>query len=136
MSRAQRNAVTRLAGLRVLVVDDDEDSRLLLAATLRREGADVEMVDSALGALSSLDEVLPDLVISDIGMPEIDGYELMRRIRRRERDAGGELPAVAITAFTETESREQALAAGFQAFVPKPLDREVLIATLAALTGR
>lgn len=134
MSCAQQDAALRLAGLRILVVDDDDDSRLLLAATLRREGAEVEVVGSAASALTALEAgPAPSVVISDIGMPEVDGYELIRRIRDRDEGGGGNVPAVAITAFTETESRERAITAGFQAFVSKPLDREILIATVARL---
>jgi CheY-like chemotaxis protein len=127
-----------LGGVRVLVVEDDADARALAARVLTGYGATVTTVASAeagLAALTRPGESVPDVLLSDIGMPGTDGYELIRQVRRLPGRAGV-VPAAAVTAFARGEDRRQALLAGFQAHVTKPLDPTALAATVAALAGR
>ncbi len=124
-----------LSGLRVLLVDDEADGREATAMLLSSEGALVETADSAGAALQALDRALPDLLLSDIGMPEEDGLSLVRRVRARAVARGGGIPAVAITAFARAEDRAQALLSGFDGYVTKPIDPALLISTIAKLTG-
>ena len=124
-----------LAGLRVLVVDDEDDARLLLQTTLEQFGATVTVAASAAEALAAFDAQPPDVLLSDIGMPQEDGYTLIRRVRARSSSAGGGVPAVALTAYASPSDRLAALTAGYQAHVAKPYEpREV--ATLVASLGR
>lgn len=105
-----------LAGFRILVVDDEADARDLLAIRLQQYGAEVitaPSVDAALEALTA-QKPLPDLIVSDIAMPGEDGYSLIRRVRAMEPEQGGRIPAIALTAYSRTKDRVQALAAGFQ----------------------
>lgn len=123
-----------LAGCRVLLVEDDADSRMLLAEVLRGHGATVQPMASAPEALHGADAFEPTLVLSDIGMPGMDGYAFIRAWRRREAEAARPpVPAVALTAYARDEDREQALAAGFQLHVAKPVQPADLVATLQAL---
>jgi signal transduction histidine kinase/CheY-like chemotaxis protein len=111
-----------LAGIDVLVVDDDEDARLLMQMTLSRYGAAVTTVASAHEALQVIDRAVPDVVLSDIGMPHEDGYDLLRRLRARPAERGGTIPAVAVTAYASTTDRSSTQAAGYQAHVAKPFE--------------
>ena len=111
-----------LTGIDVLVVDDDEDARLLLQMTLSRYGAAVTTVASAHEALQVIDRAVPDVVLSDIGMPHEDGYDLLRRLRARPAERGGTIPAVAVTAYASTTDRSSTQAAGYQAHVAKPFE--------------
>ncbi|MEJ7729652.1 MAG: response regulator [Polyangiaceae bacterium] len=129
-------ASARLTGLRVLLVDDDPDGLELVAAMLRRDGAEVQMVASAEAVLAELPLWRPDVLVSDIGMPGMDGYELVRRIRALEPDKGGRTPALALTAFAHPQDRTRALAAGFNIYVPKPVDPTELAVSVANLAGR
>jgi CheY-like chemotaxis protein len=124
-----------LRDVSVLVVDDEEDARMLLDTTLSQYGADVRIVSSAAEAIAALDRSVPDVVLSDLGMPNEDGYALIRRIRQRTPAAGGAVPAVAITAYASASDRRAALAAGFQAHVAKPFEPHQ-IAELVAQLGR
>jgi PAS domain S-box-containing protein len=124
-----------LAGLKVLVVDDEPDARDLLRRMIRAAGADVRVCGSAEEALSALAAFDPHLLISDIGMPQQDGYDLLREVRRRGWSAD-RLPAVALTAFARAEDRKCALLGGFQMHVAKPADPAELVVALAALAGR
>jgi CheY-like chemotaxis protein len=99
-------------------------------------GADVHAVRSARAALDELESFRPHLLMSDIGMPEEDGYALIRRVRARESAEGGHVPAVALTAFASQADREQALALGFEAHIAKPASPEDLAGTVARLLGR
>ena len=119
-----------IAGLRVLVVEDDADSRDLVEAVLSAEGARVTAVGSALDALSSIERETPDLVVSDIAMQEHDGYALIGWIRALPGRAGG-VPAVALTAYAGETDRRRVMEAGFQGFVAKPFDPGALVAALA-----
>jgi signal transduction histidine kinase len=111
-------SIGKLANMRVLVVEDDEDARDLLVATLSQEGAHVVSAGSVHEALAKLDVARPDVLLSDIGLPGADGFELIRRVR--ERHAPESLPAIAFTAYSQAEDRAQARKAGFQAHVSKP----------------
>jgi signal transduction histidine kinase/ActR/RegA family two-component response regulator len=111
-----------LRGVEVLVVDDDEDSRVLLQMTLRRFGAEVTTASSAGEALAIIDRAVPHVVLSDIGMPQENGYDLLRQLRSRPPERGGTIPAVAVTAYASTTDRSSTQAAGYQAHVAKPFE--------------
>jgi signal transduction histidine kinase/ActR/RegA family two-component response regulator len=111
-----------LRGVDVLVVDDDEDARILLQMTLSRYGAAVTTVSSAGEALAAIDRAVPHVVLSDIGMPQEDGYDLLRRLRARPPERGGSIPAVAVTAYASATDRSSTQAAGYQAHVAKPFE--------------
>jgi signal transduction histidine kinase/ActR/RegA family two-component response regulator len=130
--RSQR----RLDNLRILVVDDDADGRTLTTLVLTQARASVRAVASAREALQLLEVERPDVLVSDIGLPDEDGYSLIRRVRQHEAEQGGFLPAIALTGYARAEDRIRALAAGFQAHVVKPLAPAELIAVIADVTGR
>jgi signal transduction histidine kinase len=125
-----------LKDLRVLVVDDDEDCRDVLAHLLGMAGARVRVAESVAAALSEFERELPDLLVSDIGMPDEDGFSLIRQLRARGAERGGRLPAVALTAYARGEDRAAALRAGFNGHVTKPIDASEIIAVIASLCGR
>ncbi|MGH9849000.1 MAG: hybrid sensor histidine kinase/response regulator [Blastocatellia bacterium] len=127
-----------LDGLRILVVDDEADARDLLAIRLQQYGADVITAASVEAALELLTQLgpRPDLIVSDIAMPGEDGYSLMRRVRALELEQGGRIPAIALTAYSRTKDRVQALAAGFQLHVPKPVNAAELAHAIASIAGR
>ncbi|MET0622667.1 MAG: ATP-binding protein, partial [Pyrinomonadaceae bacterium] len=125
-----------LEGLHVLVVDDDRDSREVVAAALAREGARVTEAGSADEALGAVTRLRPDVLVADIGMPGEDGYSLIARVRALGADSGGSLPAAALTAYAREQDRERALAAGFQTHLAKPVEPQTLTATVARLAGR
>jgi PAS domain S-box-containing protein len=122
-----------LSGLRVLFVDDESDSRQVIGAVLRHAGAEVTEADCARTALALLPLVLPDIVLSDIGMPGQDGIEFIRLLRTLPKEAGGEVPAVALTAYGRDEDRQKALEAGYDLHVSKPILPEDLTRQLAEL---
>jgi PAS domain S-box-containing protein len=122
-----------LAGLRVMVVDDEMDTCEMVCTSLEQCGSDVRIVSSASEALAELDKWLPDVLIADISMPEVDGYELIRAVRERAPHAGGKIPAVALTAMARIEDRVKALNAGYQMHVPKPVELDELRAIVASL---
>lgn len=121
-----------LKGLRVLVVDDEDDARILLRTILQESGCSVRAASSAAEAMAVIESESVDLLVSDIGMPEEDGYGLMRRVRALGVPRGA-LPAIALTAFTRSEDRRRALEAGFAQHVPKPIDPAQLVAVIAGL---
>jgi signal transduction histidine kinase len=125
-----------LRGLSVLLVDDDEDGREVTALLLRQHGAEVDTANSARQALAALDRSLPDVLLSDIGMPEEDGLSLLRKVRLRTSAGGGSVPAVAITAYARSEDRAQSLLAGFDAYVTKPVEPTDLVEAIAKVTGK
>ncbi|HEV2799034.1 MAG TPA: PAS domain S-box protein [Pyrinomonadaceae bacterium] len=126
----------RLDHLKVLIVDDEPDTRELLKVGLIQCGANVTDASSAEEAYEIIRDTLPDLLISDIGMPDVDGYELIRRIRQLPPEGGGRLPAIALTAYARVEDRMQALRAGYQMHVPKPVEMAELVAVAASLVQR
>jgi signal transduction histidine kinase/CheY-like chemotaxis protein len=131
-------ALADLSGLKVLLVDDVPDTLDVLEQILRQSGAGTMTAASANMALALLEreQDRPDVIVSDIGMPELDGFEMMRRIRRLPLDAGGEIPAIALTALTRQEDRARALQAGFTDHLAKPVDAGALVACIAALAVR
>jgi signal transduction histidine kinase/CheY-like chemotaxis protein len=126
-------AAPTLAGVAVLVVDDEPDARDLVRRFLERHEARVTTAATAADALTALAEHRPDIVVSDIGIPDVDGYELMRRVRALPPDRGGGVPAVAVTAFARTEDRTRALLAGYNVHLSKPIEPAELVATVASL---
>jgi signal transduction histidine kinase len=128
-----------LEGVWVLVVDDEADARDLVATLLEQCGAKVTPVGSALEALAVISSDdhgrRPDVVVSDVSMPEVDGYELMRRVRDLAPEFGGLIPAVALTAYGRSIDRIRALSAGFQMHMPKPVEPAELATVVATLTG-
>jgi PAS domain S-box-containing protein len=126
-----------LKGLRVLVVDDDPDTRALLVMTLEQSGAaSVAAVASATEALGALTRLAPDVLLSDIGMPNVDGYELIRQIRALPAGEGGHTPAAALTAYATPDDRQRALDAGYNLHISKPVEPNELAAAVARLAGR
>lgn len=125
-----------LRGLRVLVVDDAEDARDLVATILTRQKAEVRTAGSAHEALDLLQKWRPNVLVSDIEMPVMDGYSLMHRIRAMEDPETKPLPAIALTAYARIEDRLRALSAGFQMHVPKPVEADELVTVIASLGGR
>ena len=125
-----------LAGLRVLAVDDEPDTRELLRAVLEQCGSEVATAGSAAEALEMFARTKPDVLISDIGMPEEDGYQLIGKVRALEANLGERIPAIALTAYARVEDRVRALTAGFQVHVPKPIEPAELVAVVASLAGR
>ena len=137
--RVVPNPASRFAdfrGLKILVVDDEADARLLLRRLFEHSRATVLEASSAAAALSLLHSARPDVLVSDIGMPGESGYFLIRQIRALPAEAGGATPAVALTAYARTEDRAQAILAGFQHHVAKPVEPAELIAMVASLTQR
>ncbi|MDC3956209.1 response regulator [Polyangium jinanense] len=125
----------RLSGLKVLVVDDEEDARALLRRVLEEKGATVTLAASSDEALDDLSRSRPDVLVSDIGLPGMDGYALIRSIRTLPAEYGGRTPAIALTAYARTEDSQRAFAAGFQRHVPKPVDLGRLVSLIANLCG-
>lgn len=123
-----------LAGIRVLVVDDEPDARQLVRRVLGDCGAEVAVAESAGEAMQLIEGFRPDILVSDVGMPDQDGYNLIRQVRSRL--AAKALPAVALTAFARSEDRRRALLAGFQTHVAKPVDPAELVAVVASLAER
>jgi signal transduction histidine kinase len=123
----------RLDGVKVLVVEDEPDTLDLVATILRERGAEVQAVSSTREALDSLRRALPDVLLSDIGLPGEDGLALIRAIRALPAGAGGRLPAAALTAYAREQDRRQALQAGFQAHVAKPIQPQDLVQIVAHL---
>ena len=126
----------RLDGLTILVVDDEPDTRELLRQGLEYCGARVRVAATAAEALAALNSEVPDIVISDIGMPGVDGYDLIRQIRTLQNEQGRRVAAIALTAYTRVEDRLHALRAGYDMHVPKPVELTELCAVSASLTRR
>jgi len=122
-----------LTGIRVLVVDDEADARELFAMVLESCGAEVSTASRASEAYSMIQQDPPQVLVSDIGMPEEDGFSLMRRVRALSPSNGGSIPAVAVTAFTGREHRARALDAGFNLHVGKPFEPQQLVAIVRRL---
>jgi signal transduction histidine kinase/ActR/RegA family two-component response regulator len=132
--RPAQSSASALLGIRVVVVDDEQDARDLVAAVLEQAGAIVTAVGSAEEAMHAIREKPPSLIVSDIGMPGEDGYALIARVRALPADRGGRVPAVAVTAFTRSEDRARALRAGYTAHVGKPIDPSELVTLATNIT--
>jgi PAS domain S-box-containing protein len=133
---ASADYATRLDGLKILIVDDEADTRSLLMASLSHCGAKVVLAASVSEAFAALSGGLPDVLISDIGMPDQDGYDLIRHLRSLPLERGGKIPAIALTAYARVEDRLKALRAGFQMHVPKPVELAELVTVVASVAGR
>jgi len=125
-----------LAGVQVLAVDDDPDAREVISRILTEAGASVTMACSAEDALVAIRSGSPGVLVSDIGMPEQDGYALIRRVRAMETGSGRSLPAIALTALARSQDAAAAQSAGFHSHVPKPIDAPDLVRAVAKLAGR
>jgi len=117
-------------------VDDEADARELVAMVLAQGGAEVRTSVSVTEALAACDEWRPDILISDIGMPGEDGYMLIKKLRARENESGGHIPAIALTAYGRQEDRQRALSVGYESHIPKPIEPVELLAAVASLTNR
>jgi PAS domain S-box-containing protein len=125
-----------LSGVRVLVVDDEHDTREVLSVMLTRYGAEIRTAGSAAEALTVFSQWLPDVLVSDIGMPEEDGYALIKKIRDLPQENGADVPAIALTAFASAQDKKIALAAGFQRHLAKPIEPVALAKNVALILGR
>ncbi|AFZ27020.1 PAS domain S-box [Cylindrospermum stagnale PCC 7417] len=124
-----------LAGVQVLIVEDDADSRDFVVFVLEQEGAVAIAVSSAFEALQVLIQTKPAVLVSDISMPDMDGYMLIRQVRTLTPEAGGQIPAIALTAYARDDDQQQALQAGFQIHLSKPLNAEKLVAAVVSLVA-
>jgi CheY-like chemotaxis protein len=122
-----------ISGLRVLLVDDEAETLATLTALLEQRGAQTKAARSVGDAFEVFQAWRPDVLVSDIGMPEEDGYALIRKIRGRERELGGHVPAIALTAYARVEDRLKILSSGFQMHVPKPVDPVELVTVIASV---
>ena len=133
---ARQEKSFNLSGIKVLAVDDDADARDLVVFLLENCGASVTAVSNAADALAALTESVPDLLLSDIGMPDTNGYLLLRQVRAMAPEQGGLVPAIALTAYAGEIDYQQALAAGFQRHLSKPLDPEKLVQAILGVLDR
>lgn len=122
-----------LTGLQILVVDDEADMRDLAEFILTEHGAQVRVASSAAEAMADLSQFVPDVLLCDIGMPEMDGYSLMQQIRERSQEAGGKIPAIALTAYAGEYDRRQALNVGFQQHISKPVEPGELVRAIVQI---
>ena len=125
-----------LVGLKVLVVDDEADTGELIGEVLKECGSEVIITGSVEEALAALEQHKPDILISDLGMPDEDGYSLIEKIRALPSERGGDIPAAALTAYARAEDRMRVLRSGFQFHLPKPVDSAELVTVVASLAGR
>jgi CheY-like chemotaxis protein len=129
-------ALQDLSGVRVLAVDDEVDSRGLLRVVLESAGASVTTAASAAEALGLIESSPPDVLVADIGMPDMDGFDLIKHVRRMPNPAAAQVPAAALTAFARSEDRTRALQSGFEMHLAKPVDPGELVASVATLVRR
>jgi CheY-like chemotaxis protein len=127
-----------LSGTRILAVDDEEDALGLLRVVFEATGAEVETQSSALDALERLEAAasVPDVIVVDLGMPQMDGFEFISRVRASANPAVRDIPAAALTAFARSEDRTKALQSGFEMHLAKPVDPGELVASVATLVRR
>ncbi|MGH7282486.1 MAG: response regulator, partial [Polyangiaceae bacterium] len=123
-----------LAGIEILVVDDDEDSREMVKHVLERVGASVTAVESARDAVAFVRRSPVDLLISDIGMPDEDGFSLMKKIRELPEKNASRVPGIALTAYARKEDAQQAIRVGYQRHLPKPVNVDALVGVILSLT--
>lgn len=125
--------ITLLQGLVILIVEDDDDARELMQAVLEQRGARVFAADRVSVAVDLFDQVSPHVVVSDIAMPDEDGFALVRRLRSLPPESGGRIPIIAVSAYTSSGDRTRALAAGFDRYHHKPVDFDELSAAIVGL---
>jgi CheY-like chemotaxis protein len=125
-----------LAGVRIVAVDDDLDARTLVREILSAAGAEVHAADSAEDALATIARVKPHVLLADLGMPRVDGFELIQRVRSSNDPAIRDVVAAALTAYARSEDRARALRSGYEIHLSKPIDPAELVATMAALARR
>jgi CheY-like chemotaxis protein len=128
-------SVPSLERVRVLIVEDEPDTREFLAQLLASQGAVVSTAASVSEALTAFAGSRPDILVSDIGLPGADGYDLLQKIRARNVADGGAVPAIALTAYARSEDRTRALTSGYQLHIAKPVESNELVAAIASLTG-
>ena len=132
----QHLPVGDLSGIHVLAVDDEQDALALVAEVLEAAGARVMTAATAEAALLTVETELPDVVVADLGMPHVDGFQFIDRVRRHYDPRIREIPAAALTAYARSDDRTKALRAGFQIHMAKPVDPTELVTTVASLVGR
>lgn len=125
-----------LKGIKILIVEDDSDTRELLKVLLQTQGGDVTATGSVTEALAAYDSCRPDVIIADIGMPDYNGYTLIGKVRARDRERGNIVPAIALTAYATAIDRDTVLSAGFQVHMPKPFEPKHLISVIAGLNTK
>lgn len=118
-----------------MLVDDEEDALRVLGGTLRDFGAQVHLASSSKEALEKIADIRPDVLLSDIGMPIMDGYSLIKNVRALPADLGGNTPAAALTAYARTEDKQRVVNAGYQAHIAKPVEPLKLVEAVARLSG-
>jgi CheY-like chemotaxis protein len=134
--RAALTALGDLTGIHVLAIDDEEDALSLLRVVLETAGAEVTTFSSPVTALERIADVKPHVLVVDLGMPEMDGFEFITRVRRDADRAVRAVPAAALTAFARSEDRTKALRSGFEMHLAKPVDPSELVASVATLARR
>jgi signal transduction histidine kinase/ActR/RegA family two-component response regulator len=132
---ANGNSHVTLQGLRILIVEDDADSRDMLATILEYHGAKVKTAENVAAGYAEFMREVPSVLISDVGLPEQDGYDLIRRIRSLPANKGGDIPAIALTGYVSFQDQTQALSAGYHEHLPKPIDTDRLISVVAELAN-
>jgi CheY-like chemotaxis protein len=130
------NTTDRLRNLRILVVDDDRDTREMLRFILQQQAADVTAVESVTEAVNAFQKSAPDLLLTDIGMPDFNGYALIALLRENDEKIGRKTPAIALTAYTSPADEEAAMAAGFQRYMAKPFAPAELIEAIGSLAAK
>jgi CheY-like chemotaxis protein len=128
--------MTSLNGLSILVLEDDPDARELMHAVLEKKGARVLSAESVSRAFELLEETAPDVIVSDIAMPQEDGVEFILRLRSLPAERGGRIPAIAVSAFVTSAVRSRAISAGFERYLHKPVDFDKLVTSIRSLVGR
>jgi CheY-like chemotaxis protein len=128
-----RTPEVSLAGIKVLVVDDEADARDLVEFVLLQAEAEVVTAATAAEAMALIKSAAPDVIVSDIGMPDCDGYTFISEVRRLKPESGGRVPAIALTAFARSEDRTRAMLAGYQAHLAKPIEPQELVASIKSL---
>jgi PAS domain S-box-containing protein len=124
-----------LSGIKVLVVDDNPDTRNFIVFALEQENAVVSTAESGFDAVKAFERSIPDILVSDIGMPDMDGYMLIRQLRQLPAEQGGQVKAIALTAYAAESDRQEAVSAGFQKHIPKPVDLDALVNAIATLVN-
>lgn len=131
--RGEINQNSCLKGVKILVVDDDLDTLEVIALILEEQGANVTLAGSAKEAIATIANFQPDVLVSDLGMPDIDGYDFIRQLRTHSPEQGGQIPAIALTAYAAEATQHEVLTAGFQKYIAKPAEPTELVAAIAEL---